>query len=95
MQQPEGFKPKGQKYMVYKLQISIYGLKQASQSWNIRFDQAVKTYGFDQNVDEPIREKVQDKAIVFLILYVNDILLIDNNGEYYPLSRSVWQHSLK
>ena len=52
MQQPEGFKPKGQEHMVCKLQISIYGLEQASRSWNIRFDQAVKTYGFDQEIDK-------------------------------------------
>ena len=32
---------------------SIYGLKQASRSWNLRFDETIKTYGFEQNVDEP------------------------------------------
>ena len=66
--------------MVCKLQRSIYGLKQASRSWNIRFDQVVKTYGFDQNINEPcVYEKVQDKAIIFLILCEDDILFISNN----------------
>ena len=38
MMQPEGFvDPKGAN-KVCKLQQSIYGLVQASQSWNIRFD---------------------------------------------------------
>ena len=46
MQQPDGFIQKGQEHMVCKLQISIYGLKQASRSWNIRFDQAIKSFGF-------------------------------------------------
>ena len=27
---------------------SIYGLKQASQSWNHRFDEVVKEFGFSQ-----------------------------------------------
>ena len=53
MVQPEGFITKGQEQKVCKLKRSIYGLKQASRSWNIRFDEAVKTYGFEQNVDEP------------------------------------------
>ena len=45
--QPEGFvDPKGAKCA--KLQRSIYGLVQASQSWNIRFDELIKAYGFIQ-----------------------------------------------
>ncbi|XP_037491424.1 uncharacterized protein LOC119369277 [Jatropha curcas] len=31
---------------------SIYGLKQASRSWNTCFDQAIKSFGFDQCHDE-------------------------------------------
>ena len=42
MMQPKGFIAKNQEYMVCKLKRSIYGLKQASRSWNIRFDQAIK-----------------------------------------------------
>ena len=46
MVQPEGFIVKGQEKKVCKLQKSIYGLKQASRSWNIKFDQSVKSFGF-------------------------------------------------
>ena len=53
IRQPEEFIAKGQEHMVCKLQRSIYGLKQASLSWNIRFDQAIKTFGFDKSLDEP------------------------------------------
>ena len=52
MMQPEGFIAKNHEYMVCKLIRSIYGLKQASRSWNIRFDQAIKAFGFEQNLDE-------------------------------------------
>ena len=38
--------------MVCKLKRSIYGLKQASRSWDIRFDQVIKLFGFEQNLDE-------------------------------------------
>ena len=78
--QPEGFVSKDNIHKVCKLNRSIYGLKQASRSWNIRFDDAVKSFGFTQNMDEPcVYKKVSGSAIVFLVLYVDDILLIGND----------------
>ena len=66
--------------MVCKLHRSIYGLKQASRSWNIRFDQVIKLYGFEKSPDEPcVYEKIQGIVVVFLVLYVDDILLIGNS----------------
>ena len=52
MMQLEGFvDPKGAN-KVSKLQQSIYGLVQVSQSWNIRFDKLIKAYSFIQTCDE-------------------------------------------
>ena len=52
MMQPEGFvDPKGAN-KVSKLQQSIYGLVQASQSWNMRFDEFIKVYSFIQTFGE-------------------------------------------
>ena len=52
MMQPEGFvNPKGAN-KVCKLQRSIYGLVQASRSWNKRFDSVIKAYGFIQTFGE-------------------------------------------
>ena len=66
--------------MVCKLKRSIYGLKKTSRSWNIRFDQAIKSFGFEQNIDEPCVYKIhRDKVVMFLVLYVDDILLIGND----------------
>ena len=80
MTQPEGFFNPKYPNRVCKLQRSIYGLKQASRSWNLRFDEAVKEFGFMKNEDEPyVYKKVNGSAIVFLVLYVDDILLIGND----------------
>ena len=39
----------------------------------------IKTYGFEQNVDEPCVYKViNNGSVVFLVLYLDDILLIGN-----------------
>ena len=68
MMQPEGFvNPKGVNKM-YKLQRSIYGLVQASRSWNICFDKVIKAYGFIQNCGEAcIYKKVSGGTTTFLI----------------------------
>ena len=59
---------------------SIYGLKQASRSWNIHFDEAIKLFGFSQHIDEPcVYKKVSGSTVTFLVLYVDDILLIGND----------------
>ena len=82
MQQPEGFIARGQEHMACKLQRSIYGLKQASRTWNIRFDQAITLYSFEKSPDEPcVYKRIQGTKVVFLVLYVDDILLIGNDIE--------------
>ena len=80
MTQPEGFVNPKYPNRVCKLQRSIYGLKKASRSGNLRFDEAVKEFGFMKNEDEPcVYKKVSGSAIVFLVLYVDNILLIRND----------------
>jgi hypothetical protein len=57
-----------------------YGLKQESRSWNLRFDEVVKGLGFIQNEEEPcVYMKASGSSVVFLILYVDDKLLIGND----------------
>ena len=66
--------------MVCKLKRFIYRLKQASRSWNIRFNQAIKSFGFEQNINEPcVYKRHRDKVIMLLVLYIDDILLIGND----------------
>ena len=56
---------------------------QASRSWNIRFDEVIKACGFIQTYGEAcIYRKVSGSSIAFLILYVDDILLIGNDIEF-------------
>jgi len=83
MVQPEGFIDPKDARKVCKLQRSIYGLKQASRSWNLRFDEVIKDFGFVQNFEEAcVYKKVSGSSIAFLVLYVDDILLIGNDVKF-------------
>jgi hypothetical protein len=78
--QPEGFVDPKYVEKICKLQKSMYGLKQASRSWNLHFDEVVKGLGFIKNVEEPcVYKMVSGSIVVFMVLYVDDILLIKNN----------------
>ena len=80
MTQPDGFSSKENTNKVYKLQKSIYGLKQTSWNWNIIFDETIKEYDFIKNPDDPcVYKKVNGQAVAFPLLYVDDILLMGND----------------
>ena len=67
-------------HKVCKLQRSIYGLKQVSQSKNTRFNDVIKMFDFIKNEEEPyVYKKISGNAVTFLILYMDDILLIEND----------------
>ncbi|GKE14443.1 retrotransposon protein, putative, ty1-copia subclass [Tanacetum coccineum] len=87
MVQPEGFIDPKHPRKVCKLQRSIYGLKQASRSWNKRFDEEIKKFGLDQNLDEPcVYQKASGSNATFLILYADNIIIM---GNHIPSLQSV------
>ncbi|KAJ9547435.1 hypothetical protein OSB04_019978 [Centaurea solstitialis] len=80
MEQPEGFVDPKNPNKVCKLLKSIYGLKQASRSWNLHFDERIKEFGFAKSEFEPcIYTKFSGSIVTFLVLYVDEILLIGND----------------
>ncbi|KAL0445956.1 UNVERIFIED_CONTAM: Retrovirus-related Pol polyprotein from transposon TNT 1-94, partial [Sesamum latifolium] len=80
MDQPEGFTTVGEEQKVCRLQRSIYGLKQASRSWNTRFDEVIRGYDFIKNDYDPcVYKKINGSSVAYLVLYVDDILLIGND----------------
>ncbi|KAL0448742.1 UNVERIFIED_CONTAM: hypothetical protein Slati_1430600 [Sesamum latifolium] len=80
MDQSEGFTAVGEEQKVCRLERSIYGLKQASRSWNTRFDEVIRDSDFIKNDYDPcIYKKISGSSIAYLVLYVDDILLIGND----------------
>ena len=77
MMQPEGFVDPQNADKLSRLHRSIYGLVQASRSWKIRFDERIKAFGVMQTYGEAcVYKKVSGSSVAFLILYVDDILLM-------------------
>ena len=82
MSQPIGFKEVDKENMVCKLQKSTYGLKHASRQWHLKFDEVVTANGFKENIiDQCIYMKVSGRKYIFLVLYVDNILLVANDTD--------------
>jgi hypothetical protein len=80
MAQPEGFTIEDKEYMGLRLKKSIYGLKQVSIQWYLKFDEVVKKCGFVKNqVDNCIYIKIKGSMFIVLVLYVDDILLASSD----------------
>ena len=80
MEQPQGFHAEGKEHLVCKLKKSIYGLKQASRQWFLKFNEKILSFGFKENViDECLYLKVSGSKFIILLLYVDDILLASND----------------
>jgi len=82
MDQPLEFKTKGQERKVCKLKRSIYGLKQASRQWNVKFHQAILNDGFTMmEEDHCMYLKRSNNSFIILSLYVDNILIARNSKE--------------
>jgi hypothetical protein len=80
MKQPEGFPSSDGEQLVCKLKKSLYGLKQASRQWYLKFHNVISSFSFVENImDQCIYLKVSGSKICFLVLYVDDILLATND----------------
>jgi hypothetical protein len=61
---------------VWKLKRSIYGLRQAPRAWNKRLNDDLKLSGFQPLINaESIFSSIVDESVVYLIIYVDVILV--------------------
>jgi hypothetical protein len=84
MSQPEGFDVKGQEHKVCKLIKSLYGLKQAPCSWYEKLTEHLLKINFKHfNLgDATLFVKKVGKIVVYLVVYVDDLLITWNNEAY-------------
>jgi hypothetical protein len=80
--QPVGLMPDGQERKVCKFKRSIYGLKQLSRQWYLRFHQVVLCNGFTMiEEDHYVSVKRSNVSFIIFSLNINDILLAKYNKD--------------
>lgn len=76
MRQPKGYISKDFPSHVYKLNKSLYGLKQAARSWFKKAKDVLHSIGFQESKeDECLYFLKRDNKTVYLLIYVDDILI--------------------
>jgi len=67
-------------YMCVCVCVCVCELKHTSRQWYIKFHNVIVLYNFIKNIiDQCIYLKVKGNKYIFLILYVDDILLTSND----------------
>lgn len=81
MVMPQGFQKQGE-YKVCKLLKSLYGLKQASRQWNLKFTEVLTDTGFVQSPhDHSPFTKRYGQDITVILIYVDYVLIIRNSSK--------------
>jgi len=81
MRQPAGFVDPNFPHHVCHLHRSLYGLKQAPKAWFKRFSDYLEDIGFHETKSDCSLFIYHHQHILFfLLIYVDDILIIGNNS---------------
>jgi Reverse transcriptase (RNA-dependent DNA polymerase) len=80
MEQPEGFKTRGQEHKVLCLKHTIYGLCQAALQWWKALDKSMASIGFKCLQSDSGIFFYKDKGdLVIVVVYVDDALFLGSN----------------
>ena len=77
MTQPDGFQCPGKEDYVCKLKKSLHELKQSSRQWYKRFDSYMVGLCYNRSLYDccVYHNKAKDGSMVYLLLYVDDMLI--------------------
>ncbi|MCO5583142.1 hypothetical protein L7F22_037050 [Adiantum nelumboides] len=81
MVQPKGFEMESKKpkraQLVCRLCKALYGIKQGSRQWYLKFDKYMQSQGYERSKEDHClyTRKLSDGSLIILILYVDDMLI--------------------
>lgn len=94
MKQPEGYDDNSGR--VCRLLKSLYGLKQASKVWNDKLNEALISLGLNRSeVDQCIYYCVSKHSMVYVAIYVDDVLVFSNDKEATQRIKNVLSSKFK
>ncbi|CAN6470472.1 unnamed protein product [Victoria cruziana] len=80
IEQPPGYAEHDSSKLVYKLNCSLYGLKQASRSWFESFSTEIKQHGFSISILHHSMFMFKNSSITtWVLIYVDDIIITGND----------------
>lgn len=82
--------------LVWKLQKSLYGLKQSGRNWNATLHNHLKDNGFAQSMADPcLFTKSIDSATIYLLVWVDDIVLASSDPDLMADTKSHLSQTFK
>lgn len=84
LQQPQGFIE--DEDLVWRLNKSIYGLKQSPRCWNASLDQQLISMGFEKTASDPCIYKSNN--CVYIGVYVDDLIIVGQNNNSIMLVKT-------
>jgi hypothetical protein len=81
MQKPQGYEVKGKEHLLCKLKKSLYGLKQDSRQWYLKFDRFMKEQAYSRcHSDHCVYfKRLENGSYIIFLLYVDDMLVVGSN----------------
>lgn len=91
---PKGFKEK--EGTICKLRKSLYGLKSSPKNWNDKFHNLMQNLSFSRSEYEYcLYIKVNEKGRIYILLYVDDLLLAGTNDQEVEKIKYIFKQKLQ
>ncbi|PPQ72971.1 hypothetical protein CVT26_014516, partial [Gymnopilus dilepis] len=82
LEQPKGYAKADPKVYVFRLEKSLYGLKQGARNWYAALRKALEELGFKRmEADHGVFVKNEGECLLILVVHVDDCLLTGNSME--------------